>query len=183
MPADGLPVTIVELGPPFRNIALAGRDAPERPVKRKGSQRATQTHYPGSQQASVQVMGTREDPLVLRGWFQDPLTFLDGGPEARMSVLRGMMQGQGLCQLVWGSTIICQGRVEVCDFDIHKSTRVRYEITFAVDQANEAVALEPKQLVPSVFADLKSVIDVALASAEQAIEAVDRIKTVEGLVT
>lgn len=181
MPADGLPVQIIELAPPFRFLTFAGRDRPERPVAVGGEQRAVQTHYPGSSRASVQVMGTREDPIVLRGWFWDELSILDGGPEARVAVLRGLMQGQS-CQLIWGTTIVRTGRVGRCNFEFHRDRRIRYEVTFEVDAANEAVALVPLPLVASVAQDLKAGIDAALAAMNTAVEQVDTVKTLGAVV-
>lgn len=173
-----LPVTITEMGYPGRFILLAGRDAPEQGVRRTSRQRAVQTHYPGSKKASVQFMGTADEPIVLRGWFQDPLSFLDGGPAARVSMIRGMQQGGRLCQLVWGDDIVCTGRIAQADFEYFLATRVRYEITFAVDQGNEAVALAPNV---GFLVSLKTAIDTAIQLAELALEVVDTIKTVEGV--
>lgn len=172
------PVTITELVLPYRTIALVGRDSPEQPVKRSSRQRATQTHYPGSKMASVQVMGSAEEPLVLRGYFQDPLSFIDGGPGARVAMLRGMLQGGNLCQLVWGNDIVCQGRVAHLDFDYLLASRIRYEITFEIDQPNEAVALVPNI---GFAASLKAAIDDAISLVELALETVDTISTIEGV--
>lgn len=145
---DHLPVIINEMAPPFRFITLTGRDRPEQPIVVGGEQRATQTYYPGSSRASVQVHGTREDPIVLRGWFSDPLTIIDGGAKTRMAILRGLMQGQNPCGLTWGFMIVRTGRVKRCEFSIHRANRVRYEITFEVDQPSDAVAMAPRPLLP-----------------------------------
>lgn len=182
MPADGLPVIIQELGPPFRSIVFAGRDRPEQPVEVAGRQRATQTWYPGTTKASTQVMGTEEDPIPLRGWFQDPLTLLDGGPGARMAILRDLMQGQNLCQLLWGTVIIRQGRVSRCSFQIHREAKIRYEVVFAVDQPNEARSLAPKVGAASVVSDLAQHIAKAVALADKATAAVRTTKTIAGVV-
>ena len=36
---------------------------------------------------------------------------IDGGAQTRMAILRGLMQGQNLCGLMWGFTVIRNGRV------------------------------------------------------------------------
>lgn len=145
--ADGLPVIIVELAPPFRVLTLGGRDRPK-PVRVGGSQQAVQTWYPGSSKASVQVMGVREDPIELAGRWDDPKgTILPQtnpfGAGTRVKVARGLMHGQSLCQLLWGTTIVRQGRVERVEILYQKANRVDYRIVFGVDQANEAIALSP----------------------------------------
>lgn len=137
---DGLPVIIAELYPPFRVITLAGKDRPE-PVERESRQHAKQTWYPGTKEASTQVLGVREEPLVLEGWFRDPLSLLDGGPQARVSVLRGMLEGQRMCRLLWGDAISLQGRIAGLKFKTHTLTRVKYEITFAIDKSDDIAAL------------------------------------------
>lgn len=149
MPADGLPVIITELAPPARILILAGRDAPK-PIRVVGSQRAIQTWYPGSQKASTQVMGTKEEPLVLRGRWDDPLSFIDGGPARRIGLARGIMQGQNLCRLVWGDVIVRLGRISKVDILFQKQARTEYEIVFAVDQPNEAVAIGPLPLLSGI---------------------------------
>ncbi len=182
MPADGIHVLIQELGPPFRLMTFAGADMPERPLGVAGSQRAVQTWYPGQSKASTQVMGTEEEPIVLRGWFRDPLTILDGGATVRVATLRGIMQGQGLCQLIWGDVVVRKGRVARCDFKFHRTQVVRYEITFEVDQADEVVAVVPLPIVAAVGADLKAGIDEAIAALETGAEVIRGAKAIDAIV-
>lgn len=164
--ANGHPVIISELAFPFRTLLLAGRDRPEQPVTRTTVQRARKSHYPGTNQASVQVMGSAEEPIVLRGWFHDPLTLLDGGPQARIAVARGILQGGRLCRLSWGGVITCKGRITRVTPGFYKAQRLRYEIEFDVDQPNEAVALTPLPIVAAVAQDLKAGLDQVLRAVE-----------------
>lgn len=136
---DGLPVILAEVYPPFRVITFAGKDRPE-PVERESRQHAKQTWYPGTKEASTQVLGTREEPLVLRGWFRDPLSLLDGGPQARVSILRGILEGQRGCRLLWGDALVLQGRVAGLKFVTRTLHRVQYEITFAIDKSDDPAA-------------------------------------------
>ena len=164
--ADGLPVIIVELAPPFRVLTLGGRSRPK-PVRVGGEQRASQTWYPGASKASTQVMGVQEDPISLEGRWDDPLgTILPQtnpfGAGTRVKLARGLMYGQNLCQLLWGTTIVRQGRVERFEVLYQKANRVDYRIVFAVDQANEAVALGP---LPILTLDAGALIQVAAAAA------------------
>lgn len=147
LPSDGQGVTIQELRPPGRIITFAGRDRPEQPVDIGGEQRATQTYYPGSKKASVQFHGTKRHPIILRGWFDDPLTRLDGGVKTREALLKGMMEGGNLCRLVWGDMIICQGRVKSVVVKLYQENRAQYEVVFEVDQDDRIAALTPIPLI------------------------------------
>lgn len=182
-PPDGQPLIIAEIAPPKRTLTLAGRDRPEQGVSIQGRQRATQSHYPGTHSASVQFMGTAEEPIVLRGWFQDPLSLVDGGPQARMALLRGLMQGGSRCLLQWGPMIIRQGRVADCKFEIYNALRVRYEITFEVDEPNEAVALTPIVIGVAAVADFLDAVNAAVKVAGKALETARAVRTASRLVT
>lgn len=182
MPADGLPVIITELLPPFRTIEFAGRDRPEAGLSVAGEQRASQTHYPGTSKASVQFMGTREDPIVLKGWFQDPLSTLDGGPAARVALLRALMQSGGLCRLIWGDAILRVGRVKRVNAEYHKAGRIRYEVTFEVDQPSEAPSLRPSILGSGVAAALKAALATAVQAAQAVVGTVRAVKIIVGVV-
>lgn len=178
MPADGLPVIITELAAPFRILLLAGRDAPK-PIRVVGSQRAIQTWYPGSQKASTQVMGTKEEPLVLRGRWDDPIsTIVDGGPQRRIQLARGIMQGQNLCQLVWGDVIVRLGRISKVDILFQKTARTEYEIVFAVDQPNEAVAITPLPLLSGTAAQVAATALNAAAATSLAAGLTDTLQNV-----
>lgn len=180
--ADGLPVVITELGPPFRVVTFSGRDRPEAPVTVEDRQRAVQTRYPGTQQASTQVMGTEQSAIPLKGWFWDPLTEIDGGPQSRVALLRGIMQGQQSCTLQWGDVITRIGRVASCKFDFYKRSKVRYEISFAVDQANEIVAMVP---LPTVGGDaaLKAALEGIVQLVGVMLDATRAVKTIGSVVT
>jgi hypothetical protein len=182
IPTDGSPVTISELSIPFRTMLFAGKDTPEQPVVVAAEQRAQQTHYPGTHKASVQFMGSKRDDIVLRGWFQDPISVIDGGPAAREALLRSMMQGGRLCQLIWGTRIICQGRVFRVHFEHHLSFRTRYEITFAVDQGNEFDELAPPLIGVAVAAEVAAALRDAVDAANLAVNTVRTAKVLTGVV-
>ena len=163
------PVVILEVAPPFRKLTLAGRNAPK-PIKVGGQQNAIQTWYPGTNKASVQVMGTQEDDIIMEGRWDDPAgsLFPDKNPlgaTVRIKVARGLMQGQQLCQLLWGTTIVRQGRVKRFEILYQKKTRTEYRIVFAVDQANEAIALGP---LPILNIDVGGAISILAAAAATA---------------
>lgn len=179
--SDGQGVTITELRAPFRIMVFAGRDRPEQPVNVRSSQRVTQTYYPGTSTASVQFHGTKEDPIRLKGWFHDPLNLITGGADARIALLRGLLQGGNLCRLVWGTKIIRQGRVEVVDIGFRQADRVEYEVVFAVDQANEPVALTPLPAIATSQIDVFEQARLAVEALHVA-EIVDSARVLNGLV-
>lgn len=164
--ADGLPVIIQELAVPFRNLTLAGRSMPK-PVRVGAEQHAIQTWYPGAGKASAQVMGVREDPLILEGRWDDPAGTLlpqinPFGAGTRAKLARGLMEGQALCQLLWGTTIVVQGRVKRFEILYQKANRTDYRIVFEVDQSNSPTALTP---LPILNIDPARLIAVAAAVA------------------
>ncbi len=185
--ADGQPVTIEEQTAPFRVITLAGRDRPEAPVTVSSNQRLIQTRYPGTRRASKQVMGTGEDDIVLRGWLRDPLSILNlqtlndgrtvGGPERGVAEIRGVLQGLGLCKLVWGQSIVRYGTVSQAVVEYYRQHKIRYEITFSVDCADEAIAMTNTIPKPVIF-DLLAIADEARLAVGRALEVVDTAKTI-----
>lgn len=180
MAADGLPVVISELAPPFRILKLDGRDRPERPVSVPTEQRATQTHYPGTGKASVQFMGTKEGTVMLRGWFQDALSVFDGGPQTRVDLARGIMQGGNLCRLQWGTSIYRTGRIKTFNPEYHRAQRIRYEIGFEVDEQNELVATSPLPTTGTA-ATIQAALKIALQAATRAVEATRTVKVIVGV--
>lgn len=179
---DHLPVLITELAPPFRVLTLAGSDRPEAGVEVRTRQRSTKTWYPGAKTASTQMLGTAEDPITLRGWFQDPLTFVDGGPAARVALIRGLVDGQNRCQLSWGFSIWKWGRVAEFTPTFYTSNRIRYEIIFDVDQAMEPIAPGPLPLLSATVADLVDAAAALSAAADLLAETAGAIKGAAGIV-
>lgn len=180
---DHLPVIITELAVPFRVLTLGGLDKPEAGVEIPVEQRAQKTWYPGSSGASTQVLGVSHGAVVLRGWFHDPLSFADGGPAARVALARALVQGQNRCMLVWGLTINKWGRVSKFVPTFFGVNRVRYEITFDVDQANELIPPGPLPIVAGTLSDLQDAAKAALDAADAAVAVVDTVTTIGNVVT
>lgn len=185
--SDGQGVYIREIGYPFRVLALEGRNRPETGVAITTEVRAKQTHYPGVRHASVQVHGTKESPIRLKGFFRDPLSILQAlevspgvklkGPQAMVAIIRGILYGMGPCELQWGDVITRNGRIKEFTQTIYRESWVSYDITFAIDQANEAVALVP---IPTTgtLATLRAASDVARKVVGFTVEAADTMKTI-----
>ena len=144
--ADGDPIIFTELsGDNPRTVTLNGPDLPERPVQVGGSTRLVKTWYPGAEEASVQVMGTAEKPIPLRGVFNDVWTSLDGGALQKKSELEALRMRQRRLRMTWGTEIDVEGHLEEADFKFHQTSLIFYELLFmvALGDQPEAIAVTP----------------------------------------
>lgn len=142
--ADGDPILIFEVGGEGR-LELAGADLPERGVEMGTTMRLVATRYPGRSVASTQVMGTEERQLSLRGVFSDVLGGASGHALAQAQRARALVDGQRLCELQWGTTVVRRGYVREFVPSVERQSLIRYTLTFevtATDQA-EQVTVEP----------------------------------------
>lgn len=155
MAGDGQGVTITELTGERRTLTLTGRNRPDGPVTVSDEQRATQTWYPGNRRASVQVMGDKGDPIVLRGRLTGPIETPDGVKNVR-DLLHGLRESGSQCRLVWGDRIQRIVRVKRVSFEWYQENRARYEVTLEVDERLEAARVIPLRAPPKVLADLRA---------------------------
>lgn len=65
------PFEIVELTGAKRTLRLAGRALPYKPYMLTGTQRVELTWYPGNPEATAQVLGAKEEPSSVRGFWKD----------------------------------------------------------------------------------------------------------------
>lgn len=65
------PLTIRELTGEKREILLAGRALPYRPVQFSGAMRAEFTWYPGNPEATAQILGAQEEETTFTGMWKD----------------------------------------------------------------------------------------------------------------
>ncbi|WP_298516645.1 hypothetical protein [uncultured Nocardioides sp.] len=135
---EGLPVLIQELEGARRVLRLEDHDLPERGVEIGGELRSVVTWYPGRSSASVQVMGTQEEPITLQGWFRDADALLDGHAMAAYQAGRDLWLGQRLCQFEWGD-LVRRGRIKKFHGTFDGTKDVRYTLVFQVEEADEAV--------------------------------------------
>lgn len=144
--ADGDPIIITELSGDFpRRLVLAGPDRPERPLKIGGSLRLVSTWYPGAEEASVQVMGTEERSIDLRGVFNDVWTGFDGGALQKRSEIETLRLRQRRLRLTWGAELDVEGFLEEASFEIHRTSLIFYSLSFmvALGDQPEAIAVTP----------------------------------------
>lgn len=88
MPASTF--TIKELTVPKRVVNLTGRALPYRPYKLSGTMRVETTWYPGNPEATVQILGSAEDPTTLNGMWKDVfLKNIPGQASAPFATING----------------------------------------------------------------------------------------------
>jgi hypothetical protein len=68
---DATSFTITELTGAQRQLVLQGRAMPYKPLTMKGTMRAEFTWYPGNTTASVQMLGSKEEPTTVSGKWKD----------------------------------------------------------------------------------------------------------------
>lgn len=144
--ADGDPMLLEEItGDGRRTLALVGSDLPNRPVRVGGSQRLKTSWYPGAEEASVQVLGTSEEPIMLRGILNDVWTGLSGQALQIRSDLESLRMRQRRIRLTWGTEIDVEGFLEKTAFQIERTSLIRYELVFmvALGDQPEAIAVTP----------------------------------------
>lgn len=148
--AAGEPVTIRELEGDLRTVTLEGPDLPEQGVEAPVSMRMVRTRYPGSSGVSTQIMGIEEGDIELRCTFNDALTYVSDGALAQIATLRGLVTGGAWCELAWGTTLVRRGFVSKVVPRYQRESLIGCIITFAPDEADEAVYMAIPQPVVSL---------------------------------
>lgn len=149
---------------------------PEQGVEAGGSLRVVRTWYPGSSTPSVQVMGTQEDDIVIRGMWRDDMIGLAGGAFALMQNARALLLGQSPCQLQWMGTDgtalkTCTGFVKQFTPKFNRADAIGWTLTFQVDQSDESTVLAVPQVhlkSPFNLLDLLRAIAAAAAKVAEA---------------
>lgn len=136
--ADGAGVTLEDLET-GTTVLLEGTATPEQGVVDAGELRSVVTRYPGSSRPSRQIMGTKEEPIELRGWLRDAWLKEDGGAARIMGELRALRIAQHYVQLSWGTLLVRRGYVQRVEAEISSERAIRYRVIFEVDEADEAV--------------------------------------------
>lgn len=144
--ADGDPLIFTEItGDSRRSVALVGPDLPGRPVRVGGTQRLVTSWYPGAESGSVQVMGTAEDPIMLRGILNSRWTGEAGGPVRVRAELDALRMRQRRLRMSWGTEIDVEGFLQKFTADWTRTSLIPYELIFEVTLGNqsEAIAVTP----------------------------------------
>lgn len=168
---------------------LLDQDAalPEQGVDAGVSMRTVQTWYPGSSTPSVQIMGTKEEPITLRGTWRDDLLRETGGAQARANIARQLVLRQLPCTLTWftdlgDAPLTRSGLVASFVPSWRRADLCGWTLTFQVDTATESeVIAVPALPLPNPYAladALRLVADAAQQVAEAAVLANNIIRAV-----
>lgn len=165
------PAASLSLKTKTSNLVLNTRCLPYRPIKIGGKQRAEFTWYAGSPVATVQVLGTEEDPIELQGFWKERFldstsAILGGIPVATVIDLVDVVdtlrrEGQEV-QLTWGH-LTRYGIITEFEQTWHNPYDCEWSLTFS------PISIEP--VVPQTTRPNKPDMAQALAATEAAIAA------------
>lgn len=135
--------------------------------------RTVRTMYPGNSIPSVQVMGTEDVPLVLRGTWRDSLLQETNGAQALAAAARRLLREQGACELVWadddGDTpLVRRGVVTEVTVTQRRRDWVDWSITYQVDEADEPEIIAVPAPPAATSADLMTQLRQLLAALDAA---------------
>lgn len=137
--ADGQGFILQELAGEERRVLLGGPDSPERGVEIAGELRSQVTWYPGASAASTQILGTREEPIVLTGRLRDGWWGYNGWAAAKAQSLRDLWLGQRYCELSWGTLVVRRGYIKRVAIAWETEHDAVYTVEFQVSESDEAV--------------------------------------------
>lgn len=170
---DGQAVIIRQVGqltgPPIV-ISLRRKNGAEVPVTVADELISNQTWYPGRGDASTQVMGIKREPIILQGWFRDPLDFLIGSPRTRAKLLQSLFATQAECELQWGEVISRRGFIKRVEIGNYRNGIIRYRITFAPTEANDVEAKLPSGFLFAIGQQVSQALEEVLAVAESLLD-------------
>lgn len=148
---EGYPLTLTQLTGALA-LTLSGVSLPEQGVALPGELRMATTYYPGVSTPSVQIIGTQEGAMTLKGVWRDDTLGLIGGALALVQAARALLLDQRVCLLTWGPNLVRQCLVKRFTPTIRREAVIEWEIELFVMQANEsAVIAVPAPAPASTF--------------------------------
>ena len=155
--ADGDPLVFTEKTGALREVRLGGSALPEQGLREASSLRTMKNNYPGTEEASTQVLGTVEDDIPLSGWLKDVHMGIGRAQQVKRQ-LKAIQKGQRLCSMQWGSELDVLGFLKSVAFETFHTADLRYDLVFEVQGTAEAeiiaVTIEPEVSEADVVLDL-----------------------------
>ncbi len=169
----GQPLIISELDGEFRVLTLQRATMPRKGVDVGVKLRSVSTRYPGSSQASTQILGTEDMDITFEGTLRDVQMGRAGAALSDAALMESMCRAQRFCSLQWGTTVVRRGYLKEVVPRYHRENWIEYKIVFEVAESDEATVIL-KDFVPvdtsqSLWAKLVQGIDDAAALAKTAI--------------
>lgn len=162
--AEGYPLTITQLTGTL-SLVLADSTLPEQGVSLPGELRMASTYYPGVSTPSVQIVGTQEGDVTLKGVWRDDFMGLVGGALALVQAARALLLDQRPCLLTWGPNLVRQCLIKRFTPTIRRESVIEWEMVIFVMQANESAVIAvpaPTPATPFSLAALIASISLAL---------------------
>lgn len=178
--ADGAAIVLRELEGELREVVLPVSALPA-DLSTATELRTNVTWYPGTSRSSTQVMGTKEDPIVLEGELRDVWLGSSGGAESIYGRLRAILLGGAWCELAWGDTIVRRGFVKKLEPKWRRSADIGYRLTFEVNEADDDIIMVPARFERPSSQELDTELadfETLLAEAEVAVDVLNLIQGV-----
>lgn len=133
---EGFIITEFDDGAPVGDLFLRGSMLPMQPFTYGGKQQLTKEYYPGNPEPTVQVMGSREDNIKIKGRFKakkysranDSLRQI---PVIMQEAIDEIRQKGSLCRFSLGE-FTRYGFIESCEFRMKTLADIEYEIDLFV---------------------------------------------------
>lgn len=179
--ADGEPIVLRQLEGDGLELVLEDASLPEQ-LTSASELRTVRTYYPGTNGASTQVMGTKDDDIVLQGQLRDTWIGAAGGALALWQTMRRMYLAQRYVELSWGSTFVRRGRLKRVEQTFTRVADIGFRLTFEVDEADEAEVVKPVAFETPTSEDLDTGLDELEAVLDDADVAVSVLNVIQGVI-
>jgi hypothetical protein len=108
--------------------------------------RVSTTYYPGNENASVQILGSRRDPISLKGRLDDRYILGQKTALSMMESMRKLASDGFPVMLQWGP-ITLDGLVTKAKFVVHLAELIEYEVEFLPTGKQPAMVVKPPKTV------------------------------------
>lgn len=149
------------------SVALEGSALPERGLRGGVRQRTAVSRYPGASRASLQVLGTEDQPLEMTGWWRDVHLRAGGAARELVAQFDALVRSQNLVEVTWGDALTVRGMLDefVPEWETEAEVRWRARVVVVESEA-DTVASRPAPTVPTATS-MATVLDLLGALADE----------------
>ena len=176
------PLTITQLTGAL-TLVLEDSTLPEQGVALPGELRMAATYYPGVSTPTVQIVGTQEGDVTLKGLWRDDIMGLVGGAMALRQAARALLLDQRPCLLTWGPNLVRQCFVKRFTPTIRRECVIEWEMVIFVTQANESAVIAVPAPVPTTPFSLAALLATIQATLDELYTATVLLNNVARAVT
>ena len=144
-------------------LRMVGNMLPLIPFEFGGEQKLVEKYYPGNPEPSVQILGSREAPLVIKGRLHDrrQAAGTTGIAWAVKDVLEDIRRRGNLVRISLGDSWVRYGYLQLTKFPMRDRNNLEYNLTFFIVSENSPsqnpILTSRKQVPRDISADLKSI--------------------------